>query len=106
MSQIAMISPNVVFTTSGHPVLPILREHHYVYNLSIHVGRNVWIGSGCQIMPGITIGDNSVIGAGSVVTSDILANVVGFGVPCKVTREIGEKDEKYYYKNREFDVLE
>ena len=62
IGDFSMISPNVVFTTSGHPVLPILRENHYVYNLPIHVGRNVWIGSGCQIMPGISIGDNSVIG--------------------------------------------
>lgn len=101
-----MISPNVVFTTSGHPVLPILRENHYVYNLPIHVGRNVWIGSGCQIMPGISIGDNSVIGAGSVVTHDIPSNVVAFGVPCRVIREIGEKDSKYYYKDRLLDVWE
>ena len=96
----SMISPNVVFTTSGHPVLPILRENHYVYNLPIHVGRNVWIGSNVSIMPGITIGDNSVIGAGSVVTNDIPDNVVAFGVPCKVIREIGEKDREYYYKDR------
>lgn len=101
-----LVAPNVVFCTSGHPILPVLREHHYVYNLPIHVGKNVWIGSGVQIMPGITIGDNSVIGAGSVVTSDIPANVVAYGVPCHVVRSIGEKDEKYYYKNKELDVLD
>lgn len=43
-----LIAPNVVFATAGHPVLPVLRENHYVYILPIHVGRNVWIGSGCQ----------------------------------------------------------
>lgn len=102
----SMVSPNVVFTTSGHPILPILRENHYVYNLPIHIGRNVWIGSGCQIMPGISIGDNSVIGAGSVVTHDIPDNVVAFGVPCKVIREIGERDRQYYYKDRALDVWE
>lgn len=101
-----MISPNVVFTTSGHPVLPILRENHYVYNLPINIGRNVWIGSNASIMPGITIGDNSVIGAGSVVTNDIPANVVAYGVPCKVIRDIGEKDREYYYKNKKLDVWE
>lgn len=101
-----LIAPNVVFSTSGHPILPILREHHYVYNLPIYVGKNVWIGSGVQIMPGITIGDNSVIGAGSVVTNDIPANAVAYGVPCHVIRSIGEKDEKYYYKNKELDVWE
>ena len=106
IGDFSMISPNVVFTTSGHPVLPILRENHYVYNLPIHVGRNVWIGSGCQIMPGISIGDNSVIGAGSVVTNDIPANVVAVVLPCRVIREIGDKDKEYYYKNRKLDVWE
>ncbi|MDR2150913.1 MAG: sugar O-acetyltransferase, partial [Spirochaetaceae bacterium] len=59
-----MIAPNVVIATSGHPILPILRENHYVYNIPVHIGRNVWIGSGVQIMPGVTIGDNTVIGGG------------------------------------------
>lgn len=101
-----LIAPNVVFCTSGHPILPELRKKHYVYNLPIHVGNNVWIGSGAQIMPGVSIGDNSVIGAGSVVTNDIPANVVAFGVPCRVQREIGEKDKKFYYKNRKLDIGE
>lgn len=99
-----LIAPNVVFSTAGHPILPILREHHYVYNHPIHVGKNVWIGSGVQVMPGITIGDNSVIGAGSVVTNDIPANVVAYGIPCRVIREIGEKDRMFYYKDKELDV--
>jgi galactoside O-acetyltransferase len=77
-----------------------------VYNLPVHIGRNVWIGSGVQILPGVTIGDNSVIGAGSVVTNNIPANVVAFGAPCRVVREIGEKDKKYFFKNRELDVWE
>lgn len=102
----SMIAPNVVFSTSRHPILPILRERHYVYNLPIHVGRNVWIGSGAQIMPGITIGDNFVIGAGSVVTKDIPANSVAYGVPCRVVREIGEKDREYYYKDRKLDLFD
>ncbi len=102
----SMISPNVVFTTSGHPVLPILRENHYVYNLPIHIGRNVWIGSNVSIMPGITIGDNTVVGAGSVVTHDLPANVVAFGVPCQIIREIGEKDRAFYYKGRKLDIWE
>ena len=102
----SMISPNVVFTTSGHPVLPVLRENHYVYNLPILIGKNVWIGSNVSIMPGISIGDNTVIRAGSVVTNDIPANVVAYGVPCRVIREIGEKDREYYYKDRKLDVWE
>jgi len=101
-----MISPNVVFATSGHPILPILRTNNYVYNLPIFIGKNVWIGSGAQILPGVTIGDNTVIGAGSVVSKDIPANVVAVGIPCKVIREIGEHDRKYYFRGREFDVWE
>lgn len=101
-----MIAPNVVISTAGHPVLPILREHHYVYNLPVHIGRNVWIGSGAQILPGVTIGDNTVIGAGAVVTHNIPANVVAYGVPCAVVREINEKDRNYFYKDRRLDVEE
>jgi galactoside O-acetyltransferase len=66
----------------------------------------VWIGSNVSILPGVTIGDNSVIGAGSVVRSDIPANVVATGVPCRILRKIGEKDKKYFYKNKEMDILE
>lgn len=101
-----MIAPNVVISTSGHPILPILRENNYVYNFPVRIGKNVWIGSGVQILPGVTIGDNSVIGAGSVVTNDIPSNVVALGAPCRVIREIGDKDRKYFFKNRELDVWE
>jgi galactoside O-acetyltransferase len=101
-----LIAPNVVISTSGHPILPILREHHYTYNLPVRIGRNVWLGSGVQIMPGVTIGDDSVIGAGSVVTADIPSGVVAFGVPCRVVRQIGDKDREYYAKGRRLDVSE
>ena len=101
-----LIAPNVVISTSGHPILPILREHNYVYNRPVRIGSNVWIGSGAQILPGVVIGDNSVIGAGSVVTRDIPANTVAYGVPCKVIREIGEKDRQYFFRDEELDVWE
>jgi galactoside O-acetyltransferase len=101
-----MIAPNVVIATSGHPVLPILREHHYVYNIPVHIGRNVWIGSAVQILPGVSIGDNTVIGAGSVVADSLPANVVAMGVPCRVAREIGEKDRQFFFKDRPLDVWE
>ena len=67
------------------------------------IGENCWIGAGAVILPGVTIGDNTVIGAGSVVTKDIPANVVAFGNPCRVQREIGERDRKYYYRDREIE---
>ena len=66
--------------------------------------RQVWIGAGAVVVPGVTIGDNSVIGAGSVVTRDIPANVVAVGNPCRILREIGERDRMYYYKDRKIDM--
>ena len=98
-----MFGPNVVIATANHPILPEFREKGYQYNKEVHIGNNVWIGAGAVIIPGITIGDNSVIGAGSIVTKDIPANVVAVGNPCRVLREIGEHDRKYFYKNEEID---
>ncbi len=97
-----LIGTGVTFCTAGHPVLPEMRENDYQYELPIRIGRNVWIGSNAIIMPGVTVGDNSVIGAGSVVTKDIPANVVAYGVPCKVQREIGSRDKVFYYKDLKF----
>ena len=71
--------------------------------MPVHIGKNCWLGAGVRVMPGVTIGDNSVIGAGSVVTKDIPPNVVAVGVPCKVLREINERDKEYYIKDRKID---
>ena len=68
------------------------------------IGRNCWIGAGAIIVPGVTIGDNTVIGAGSVVTKDIPSNVVAVGNPCRVLREINEHDKKYYFKDRKINL--
>ena len=95
-----MIGPNVTVATAGHPILPELREKAHQFNMPVHIGRNCWIGAGAVIMPGVTIGDNSVIGAGSVVTKDIPANVVAYGSPCRVAREINEHGREFYYKDR------
>lgn len=95
-----MIALNVVISTAGHPILPELREKAYQYNMPVHIGRNCWIGAGALIMPGVTIGDNTVIGAGSVVTKDIPANVVAVGNPCRVMREIGEHDREFYFRDK------
>ncbi len=92
--------PNVVLATAGHPIFPELRGKWYQYNIPIRIGKCCWLGAGVLVMPGVTIGDNSVIGAGSVVTKDIPANVVAVGNPCRVLREIGEKDRQYYFKDR------
>lgn len=98
-----MFGPNVTIATAGHPILPELREKIYQYNMPVHIGRNCWIGAGVIILPGITIGDNTVVGAGSVVVKDLPANVVAVGNPCRVLREIGERDREYYFKDRKID---
>ena len=99
-----MFGPNVVVATAGHPILPELREKAYQYNMPVHIGRNCWIGAGALILPGVTIGDNTVIGAGSVVTKDIPANVVAVGNPCRILRPITEHDKEYYCKNRKIEL--
>lgn len=98
-----MLGPNVVLATAGHPILPQLREQVYQYNMPVRIGRNCWLGAGVIVLPGVTIGDNTVIGAGSVVTKDIPANVVAVGNPCRVLRPIGERDREYYFQNRPID---
>lgn len=95
-----MIAPNVIIATGAHPVCPELRERVYQYNLPVHIGNRVWIGAGAIVLPGVTIGDDSVIGAGSVVTKDIPAGVVAVGNPCRVLREISDRDYECYYKDR------
>ncbi len=98
-----MIGPNCVIATAGHPIDPELREKQLQYNIPVHIGKNCWLGAGVLVMPGVTIGDNTVIGAGSVVTKDIPGNVIAVGNPCKVLREIGEHDKEYYFKDRKID---
>jgi len=95
-----MFGPNVVVATAGHPLPPLLREEGYQYNMPVHIGRNCWIGAGVTILPGITIGDNVVIGAGSVVTKDIPSDVLAYGNPCRRARKIGEKDREFYFKGK------
>lgn len=99
-----MLGPNVVIATAGHPILPELRPLAYQYNMPVHIGKNCWLGAGVIVLPGVTIGDNTVIGAGSVVTKDIPANVVAVGNPCRVLREINDHDREYYFKDRKIDL--
>ena len=92
-----LFAPNVVVATAGHPIDPELRARGLQYNAAVHIGKNCWIGAGALIMPGVTIGDNTVIGAGSVVTRDIPSGVVAVGNPCRVMREITERDREVYF---------
>lgn len=100
-----MFAPNVVIATAGHPIEPSLRLDGAQYNIPVHIGNNVWIGANAVILPGVHIGDNTVIGAGSIVTKDIPANVVAYGNPCRVVREIGEHDKAYYFKDRKMEIV-
>lgn len=93
------IAPNVTISVTGHPVHHELRNTGEMYSFPVTIGNNVWVGSNVVINPGVKIGDNSVIGAGSVVTKNIPPNVVAAGVPCKVIREITDRDKIYYFKD-------
>lgn len=81
-----MFGPNVTVATAGHPILPELREQGYQYNAPVRIGRNCWIG------------------AGSVVTKDLPDNIVAVGNPCRVLREVNERDKEYYFKDRKINL--
>lgn len=90
------IAPNCGIFTAGHPLDADQRNSGLECAFPITVGDNVWIGGNTCILPGVTIGDNSVIGAGSVVNKDIPSGVIAVGNPCRVLREITEEDRKKY----------
>lgn len=90
------IAPCCGFYTAGHPIDAALRAQGYEYAYPIHVGSDVWIGGHTVVLPGVNIGNNVVIGAGSVVTSDIPDGVVAYGNPCRVARLITEADRHAY----------
>ncbi|MFD1441245.1 sugar O-acetyltransferase [Lacticaseibacillus hegangensis] len=98
-----MFGPNVTIATTGHPIDPPLRQHGYQYSAPVHIGKNCWLGAGVTVLPGVTIGANTVVGAGSIVTHDLPANVIAYGDPCKVARPISEHDREYYFKQRKID---
>jgi len=98
-----MFGPNVSLMATSHPLLPKERtamryEDGYVsmseYAEEIHIGNNVWLACNVVVLGGVHIGDNAVIGAGSVVTKDVPADFLAFGNPCRPVRRITEKDSK------------
>lgn len=93
------IAPNCGFYTAGHPLDVEQRNQGLEYAYPITIGNHVWIGAGVSVLPGVTIGSDTVIGAGSVVNRDIPSGVVAVGNPCRVIRQITEKDKKKYGRN-------
>ncbi|MDR2267451.1 MAG: sugar O-acetyltransferase [Christensenellaceae bacterium] len=97
-----MFGPNVTLCTVGHPIDPSLRFPKVAqFGFPIEIGNGVWLGANVTVMPGVKIGDNTVVGAGSLVTKDLPPNCLALGSPCKFVREIGEYDRQYYSKGRE-----
>ncbi|MCQ4971870.1 sugar O-acetyltransferase [Lactococcus lactis] len=101
-----MFGPNVTIDTATHPVSPDLRKRGAQYNKKVYIEENVWLGAGVIVLPGVRIGKNSVIGAGSLVTKDIPDNVVAFGTPCRVKRKINDSDFKTYDHGKKIDLDE
>mgnify|MGYP000264224329 FL=1 len=90
------IAPNCAISTAGHAIDSEQRSRGLEIARPISVGNHVWIGANVSILPGVTIGDNTIIGAGSVVNKDIPSNVIAVGNPCRVMREITEADKQKY----------
>lgn len=86
------IGPNCCISTASHPLDAEQRNKGIEYAEPITIGNSVWLGAGVTIVSGVKIGENTVIGAGSIVTKDIPSNVIAFGNPCRVVRKITEKD--------------
>lgn len=87
-----LLAPRVGIYTANHAIHPEERAAGACFARPVRIGNNVWVGAGVHINPGVSIGEGSIIGSGSVVTTDIPANVIAVGIPCKVLREITEKD--------------
>ncbi len=97
------MAPNVAIYTAGHPIHPDTRNSMFEYGKEVSIGDNVWIGGNCVICPGVHIGNNVVIGAGSVVTKNIPDWSIAAGNPCKVLRKITEDDRRKLFHKEEID---
>ena len=87
-----LIGPNSHIYTACHSLDACERMENREYGKPVSIGSNVWIGGNCVVLPGVSIGDNSIIGAGSVVTKDIPANVIAVGNPCRILRELTKEE--------------
>ena len=97
------MAPNVAIYTAGHPIHPVSRNSAYEYGKEVTIGDNVWLGGNTVVCPGVHIGNNVVIGAGSVVTKDIPDWSIAAGNPCKVIRKITDADKRRLFHNEDID---
>ncbi len=97
------MAPNVAIYTAGHPIYPDVRSAMWEYGKEVTIGDNVWIGGNTVMCPGVNIGSNVIIGAGSVVTKNIPDWAVAAGNPCKVLRMITEDDKRRLFRDEEID---
>ncbi|MDR2429103.1 MAG: sugar O-acetyltransferase [Candidatus Margulisbacteria bacterium] len=95
------LGPNVGIYTAAHPLDAAVRAERLEYGSPINIGDGGWLGGGVSVLPGVTIGANAVIGAGSVVTKNIPANVVAAGNPCRVLRRLTARDRKFWEKQKQ-----
>ena len=91
-----LLGPNVGLYAANHATDANERINGGCYGKPIHIGKNVWLGGDVKVLPGVSIGDKTIIGTGSIVTKDIPANVIAVGNPCKVIKEITEADKTSY----------
>ena len=103
MGDNCLLAPNVSIYTAGHTLYPDLRNMGYEYGVAVTIGDNVWIGGNTVICPGVHIGSNCVIGAGSIVTKDIPDWSLAAGNPCRVIRQITEEDKAFYFRKQRID---
>ncbi|MDO1605861.1 sugar O-acetyltransferase [Lactobacillus sp. YT155] len=96
-----MVGPRTSFLTAGHPTDPEIRVDGYEFGYPIKVEDNVWIGGNCTIIGGVTIGKNSIVGAGAVVTKDVPADSIVGGNPARVIRKVGIEDKKKWARQVE-----
>ncbi|MDD3920258.1 MAG: maltose acetyltransferase domain-containing protein [Eubacteriales bacterium] len=101
-----MFAPNVSIAVTNHPLHPVLRQRGEMYARPVVIEDWVWLGTGCIICPGVTVGEGAVIGAGSVVTRDVPPYTFAAGNPCRVIRELTERDKEYYFRDMRADQVE
>ncbi|WP_436850518.1 sugar O-acetyltransferase [Streptomyces griseoloalbus] len=93
-----MFAPHVTISTTGHPVHPDLRRDGSQFSAPVRIEDDVWIGAGAVLLPGVTVGRGSVVGAGSVVTADVPPMTVVAGTPARVLRQITDADRVWTYR--------